>query len=185
MVSQSPAAVCSSEGDDESGGDDQSFESCEPQKDSSGHSPKQHLVREEENPSPFTAAVSAISHMHVDLSNPFHALAVQSAESSPHAAAVSSEACDEAAASVSPTASRSSSDSHSQTPTDADQAASGAKVSDATDAADDVDQGQIFDCFDLKIVYERGRTGFEDTKEIEFSPGMLIAVQYVLLSSNG
>jgi hypothetical protein len=180
-----PSVMSNSECNDDSCDDDESFESCEPQKNSSGNSPQLHSDQAKEEPSPATAAVSAVAHMHVDASNPFHSLAVDSAESSPLAAPLPAEALHQAtavaSASNSPAASSASSESRSETPDESD---SGAKVADATDGTDDVDQGQIFDCFDLKIVYERGRTGFEDTKEIDFTPGMLIAVSAYLPSSN-
>ena len=95
------------------------------------------------------------------------------------------EVIDAASTIISPDALSSSSGSQPHTPADADDSISGAKAADGTDGTDDVDQGQIFDCFDLKIVYERGKTGFEDTKEIDFTPGMLIAVSGALHLANG
>ncbi|PFH34480.1 hypothetical protein BESB_065110 [Besnoitia besnoiti] len=36
----------------------------------------------------------------------------------------------------------------------------------------------VYDCFHLKVVYERGRTGFEDHRELVLPPGTLLAGRY-------
>ena len=180
--------VCAALSSDESSvhsGDDESFESCEPQKDSSANSPQLHSIQAPSEPSPSSAAVSALNRMSVDSSNPFLSLAGPSSESSPAVAPQPDEVIDAASSIISPDTLSSSSGSQPHTPADADDSISGAKAADGTDGTDDVDQGQTFDCFDLKIVYERGKTGFEDTTEIDFTPGMLIAVSGALHLANG
>jgi hypothetical protein len=177
--------LSSGESSVQSGDDDESFESCEPQKDISANSPQLHSIQAPSEPSPSSAAVSALTRMSVDSSNPFLALDGPSSESSPAVEPLPDELTGAASTSVSPAAVSSSSGSQPHTPVNADDSVSGAKPADGTDGTDDVDQGQIFDCFDLKIVYERGRTGFEDTKEIDFTPGMLIAVSSALHLANG
>jgi hypothetical protein len=181
------AASSSSECDGSSDDDDQSFESCEQH--SSANSPPLLAVESQALPSPSTVAAAGLSRLSIESSNPFASLAVDSPKSdidtgsSCIAAVAQVETVDAASASVASAASSSTLHSlHSQhhAPADGDESASVARATDATDGTDDSDQGQIFDCFDLKIVYERGRTGFEDTKEIDFTPGMLIAVRVLL-----
>ncbi len=183
------AASSGSECDDASGDENQSFESCELQKSSGADSPQPQTQFDEvlAEPSPSCVAVSALSRLSIDASVPFATLALDSPallndsdNSSLLATPLPATACVDktnvTSDSVSPVGSNSSVSSQSQTPAQADHAASATRPADTTDGSDDADQGQVFDCFDLKIVYERGRTGFEDTKEIIFTPGMLIAV---------
>jgi hypothetical protein len=170
----------SSEDDDASVDDDQSFESCE-QKLSSANSPLLHAAHAQTELSSSHVALVALS-----------GLSVNGLESDPSSPAVTlSPAAAHVASASEASASGSSSGSNSPSPSpskaaqasdDANDSASAARAADATDGTDELDQGQIFDCFDLKIVYERGRTGFEDTKEIDFTPGMLIAVRLLLQS---
>jgi len=167
----------SSEDDDASVDDDQSFESCE-QKLSSANSPLLHAVHAQTELSSSHVALVALS-----------GLSVNGLESDPSSPAVTLSPAAAQVASASASGSSSGSNSPSPSPSkaaqasdDANDSASAARAADATDGTDELDQGQIFDCFDLKIVYERGRTGFEDTKEIDFTPGMLIAVRLLLQS---
>ena len=170
----------SSECDDATEDDDQSFESCEQHRNSAASSPQIRAVELQVLPSPSSVAVTALARLSVESHDLLAAPADDSpkdqidSESSSLVATLSLATADVDAvdASVSPNA---SSSPH------ADALTSDARAADATDGTDDGDQGQIFDCFDLKIVYERGRTGFEDTKEIDFTPGMLIAVRVLLL----
>ena len=170
--------------DDASGDDDQSFESCE-QKLSSTNSPLIHSAQGPTEPSPSHVALAALSSLSVSGqdSEPSSPAATLSPAPTLSPAAVRVASVSEAPASVSSSGTNSSSASPAkavQASADASDSASATRAADATDGTDDVDQGQIFDCFDLKIVYERGRTGFEDTKEIDFTPGMLIAVPLLL-----
>ena len=183
-LTRSPSftASSSSECDDASEDDDQSFESCEQHRNSAASSPQLHPVQMQALPSPSSVAVTALDRLSVescDFAAPVHDSPkdqidseVSSLGATPSLATAHVDTVD---------ASVSSSASSSVTP-HADAVTSAARAADATDGTDDGDQGQIFDCFDLKIVYERGRTGFEDTKEIDFTPGMLIAVRVLLLS---
>jgi len=43
----------------------------------------------------------------------------------------------------------------------------------------------IFDCFDLKIIYDRERTGFEETKEFPIVINSIIAGRYQILEYLG
>jgi hypothetical protein len=178
------AASSSSECDDSSDDDDQSFESCEQH--SSANSPPLLSVESQALPSPSTVAAAGLARLSIESNNPVAAFAVDSPKSdidtgsSCVAAVAQVETVDAASASVDSATSSSTLHSKHHAPGDGDQSASVARATDATDGTDDSDQGQVFDCFDLKIVYERGRTGFEDTKEIDFTPGMLIAVRVLL-----
>jgi hypothetical protein len=199
--SHAPCACAGSSGsecDDASGDEIQSFESCELQKSSGADSPQPQTQFDEvlAEPSPSCVAVSALSRLSIEASVPIATFASDSPaflndseNSSLLATPVLATACvektDVTSNSVSPVGSNSSVSSQSQTPAEADDAASISVPADATDGTDDADQGQVFDCFDLKIVYERGRTGFEDTKEIVFTPGMLIAVRESCFSMVG
>lgn len=192
------AASSGSECDDASGDENQSFESCEHQKSSGADSPQlqTHSGEVLTEPSPSSVAVAALSRLSVETSNPFAALAADSPAavcnsedssvvSTPLIAAACVEKTVATSASVSPVGSGSSISSQSRTPDEAGHAASASRPADASDGTDDAEQRQVFDCFDLKIVYERGRTGFEDTKEIVFTPGMLIAVRHSAVAMVG
>jgi hypothetical protein len=182
------AALRSSEHADPSD-DEESFESCEQDKHSSSDSPRQPGIQDSAESLPSTIPVADFSRLRVETSGPLASLtdalacaqndseaSSLAATPSPAAIHVAPESLDPE--SLSPSGSNSTSESAAREPVsaDAEDSALAARAADATDGTDDVDQGQIFDFFDLKIVYERGRTGFEDTKEIEFLPGMLIAV---------
>jgi hypothetical protein len=43
----------------------------------------------------------------------------------------------------------------------------------------------IFDCFDLKVIYDRERTGFEETKEFPIVINSIIAGRYQILEYLG
>ncbi len=193
---QSHALPCiadssSSECDDASEDDDQSFESCEQHKNSSANSPQLHPA-DPQAPSPSTVASATLSRLSIGSQShdPSAAPEVDSSEyqdasESPSLAAAPSlpaphaDIADVQSASVTSTTSRSTlcSEHELRAPADAEDSTAAARAADAVSVTEDGDHGQIFDCFDLKIVYERGRTGFEDTKEIDFTPGMLIAVR--------
>ena len=48
-----------------------------------------------------------------------------------------------------------------------------------------VDDTVYYDCFDLKIVYERNKTGFEETKDFPIEMGGVIAGRYQILEFLG
>ena len=50
------------------------------------------------------------------------------------------------------------------------------------DAAEANDDTVYYDCFDLKIVYERNRTGFEETKDYPIDINGVIAGRYQVAS---
>jgi len=50
------------------------------------------------------------------------------------------------------------------------------------DAAEANDDTVYYDCFDLKIVYERNRTGFEETKDYPIDINGVIAGRYQVSS---
>ena len=44
---------------------------------------------------------------------------------------------------------------------------------------------QVFDCFHLRVVYERDRTGFEESKEFVIRMGEIIAARYQVVEYLG